>query len=167
MDKALLRCVELTNGDTKALRTRYPKVFELPFSSKSKLHLTIHASKTKNDNRHLIVMKGAPELVIDACSSILINGIEKKLTNQIREAFISAYWELGGMNEQVLGFCDLVLPLDKYPRGYKFGGSGSFNFPTSGYRFVGLVSMIDPPRAAVPNAVADCRSAGIKGTIIL
>ena len=28
--------------------------------------------------------------------------------------------------------------------------------------FVGLMSMIDPPRAAVPDAVAKCRSAGIK-----
>ena len=28
--------------------------------------------------------------------------------------------------------------------------------------FVGLMSMIDPPRAAVPDAVSKCRSAGIK-----
>lgn len=27
---------------------------------------------------------------------------------------------------------------------------------------MGLMSMIDPPRAAVPDAVAKCRSAGIK-----
>merc|ERR1712172_395437 len=36
------------------------------------------------------------------------------------------------------------------------------NFPLEGLRFVGLMSMIDPPRAAVPDAVAKCRSAGIK-----
>merc|ERR1712002_687237 len=36
------------------------------------------------------------------------------------------------------------------------------NFPVEGLRFVGLMSMIDPPRAAVPDAVAKCRSAGIK-----
>merc|ERR1712002_167999 len=36
------------------------------------------------------------------------------------------------------------------------------NFPVDGLRFVGLMSMIDPPRAAVPDAVSKCRSAGIK-----
>jgi len=36
------------------------------------------------------------------------------------------------------------------------------NFPTENLRFVGMISMIDPPRAAVPDAVAKCRSAGIK-----
>lgn len=36
------------------------------------------------------------------------------------------------------------------------------NFPTENLCFVGLMSMIDPPRAAVPDAVGKCRSAGIK-----
>lgn len=36
------------------------------------------------------------------------------------------------------------------------------NFPVENLCFVGLISMIDPPRAAVPDAVGKCRSAGIK-----
>ncbi|GMS91868.1 hypothetical protein PENTCL1PPCAC_14044, partial [Pristionchus entomophagus] len=35
-----------------------------------------------------------------------------------------------------------------------------------GLRFVGLMSMIDPPRAAVPDAVAKCRTAGIKVVMV-
>jgi len=55
-----------------------------------------------------------------------------------------------------------VLPwADKYPLGYTFDAD-NVNFPVHGLRFVGLMSMIDPPRAAVPDAVAKCRSAGIK-----
>ena len=38
----------------------------------------------------------------------------------------------------------------------------TFIYFSSGLTFVGLMSMIDPPRAAVPDAVAKCRSAGIK-----
>ena len=36
------------------------------------------------------------------------------------------------------------------------------NFPIEGLCFVGLFSMIDPPRPNVPEAVSKCRSAGIK-----
>lgn len=61
----------------------------------------------------------------------------------------------------ISGFCDYFLPSDQYPIGYAFD-SDEQNFPLSGLRFVGLMSMIDPPRAAVPDAVGKCRSAGIK-----
>merc|ERR1711887_266157 len=54
-----------------------------------------------------------------------------------------------------------MLPADKYPVGYPFDAD-DVNFPVDGLRFVGLMSMIDPPRAAVPDAVLKCRSAGIK-----
>jgi len=79
----------------------------------------------------------------------------------MKEAFNNAYLELGGLGERVLGFCDFILPSDKFPVGFKFN-SDDPNFPVDGLRFVGLMSMIDPPRAAVPDAVAKCRSAGIK-----
>merc|ERR1739844_631896 len=65
------------------------------------------------------------------------------------------------MGERVLGFCDFRLDADKYPNGYPFDDE-DVNFPLKGLRFAGLMSMIDPPRAAVPDAVAKCRSAGIK-----
>lgn len=85
----------------------------------------------------------------------------KVLDEEMKEAFNNAYLELGGLGERVLGFCDFMLPTDKFPLGFKFN-SDDPNFPLNGLRFVGLMSMIDPPRAAVPDAVAKCRSAGIK-----
>lgn len=83
------------------------------------------------------------------------------LDEKMKEEFNTAYAELGGLGERVLGFCDLVLPDNKYGKDYVFDAE-SENFPVNGLRFVGLMSMIDPPRAAVPDAVAKCRSAGIK-----
>ena len=38
----------------------------------------------------------------------------------------------------------------------------SVNFPLENLTFVGLMAMIDPPRPSVPEAVAKCKSAGIK-----
>ena len=39
---------------------------------------------------------------------------------------------------------------------------GIYSKDEGDFRFVGLMSLIDPPRAAVPDAVTKCRSAGIK-----
>merc|ERR1712073_134351 len=115
----------------------------------------------KNDNRYLLVMKGAPERIVDRCSTIIVDGRELPMTEEWKNAFETAYLELGGLGERVLGFCDFMLPADKYPVGYPFDAE-DVNFPLEGLRFVGLMSMIDPPRAAVPDAVSKCRSAGIK-----
>merc|ERR1712147_61745 len=88
-------------------------------------------------------------------------GTERPLTEDWKNAFETAYMELGGLGERVLGFCDYMLPADKDPAGYPYDADEE-NFPLEGLRFVGLMSMIDPPRAAVPDAVLKCRSAGIK-----
>merc|ERR1712029_449225 len=91
----------------------------------------------------------------------LVNGREETLDDAWKEKFNSAYMELGGLGERVLGFCDFMLDKEKFPSGFPFDGE-EVNFPLEKLRFVGLMSMIDPPRAAVPDAVAKCRSAGIK-----
>merc|ERR1719365_303175 len=106
-------------------------------------------------------MKGAPERIVDRCSTIIVEGRELPMTEEWKAAFETAYMELGGLGERVLGFCDFKLPADKYPQGYPFDAD-EINFPLENLRFVGLMSMIDPPRAAVPDAVSKCRSAGIK-----
>jgi sodium/potassium-transporting ATPase subunit alpha len=108
-----------------------------------------------------MVMKGAPETVLEKCSKILVHGCEHELNTYWKEEFNKAYLELGGLGERVLGFCDMRLDPKKYPRGYKFDAD-EVNFPITNLRFLGLMSMIDPPRAAVPDAVEKCRSAGIK-----
>merc|ERR1712106_184085 len=142
-------------------RARNKKVCEIPFNSTNKYQVSIHETEDKNDPRYLLVMKGAPERILDRCSTTFCNGEEKPIDDEMKEDFNNACLELGGLGERVLGFCDYMLPSDKYPLGYPFDAD-NVNFPVHGLRFVGLMSMIDPPRAAVPDAVAKCRSAGIK-----
>ncbi|XP_049863765.1 sodium/potassium-transporting ATPase subunit alpha isoform X2 [Schistocerca gregaria] len=160
-EAALLKCMELALGDVMSIRKRNKKVCEIPFNSTNKYQVSIHETEDANDPRYLMVMKGAPERILDRCSTIFIGGKEKVLDEEMKEAFNNAYLELGGLGERVLGFCDFMLPTDKFPPGFKFDADDP-NFPLNGLRFVGLMSMIDPPRAAVPDAVAKCRSAGIK-----
>merc|ERR1712088_753845 len=101
-------------------------------------------------------MKGAPERIVDRCSTIVIGGKELPMTEEWKNAFETACMELGGLGERVLGFCDYMLPADKYPNGYPFDAE-DVNFPLEGLRFVGLMSMIDPPEppSLTPSASAD------------
>uniref|UniRef100_A0A1I7T1E9 Sodium/potassium-transporting ATPase subunit alpha n=1 Tax=Caenorhabditis tropicalis TaxID=1561998 RepID=A0A1I7T1E9_9PELO len=158
---ALLKFTELTQGNVIAVREKHPKIAEIPFNSTNKYQVSIH----DNGDHYLLVMKGAPERILDVCSTIFLNGKEVELTDKLREDFNTAYLELGGMGERVLGFCDFALPADQFPKGFKFDVE-EVNFPLKNLRFVGLMSMIDPPRAAVPDAVAKCRSAGIKVVMV-
>merc|ERR1712233_6658 len=160
-EAAILKCTELTNGNVMEYRAKNKKLVEIPFNSTNKFQVSIHETSDPSDKRALLVMKGAPERILQRCSTIVIDGQERALTEDWKNAFETAYMELGGLGERVLGFCDYMLPEDKYPAGYPYDADEE-NFPLENLRFVGLMSMIDPPRAAVPDAVLKCRSAGIK-----
>jgi len=133
------------------------KVHEIPFNSTNKYQVSIHVV----DGQHLLVMKGAPERILERCDKIMNKGAEEKLDAAWEKNFDGAYMTLGGMGERVLGFCHCWLDKTDYPMGYEFDTEAE-NFPLHNLTFAGLISMIDPPRAAVPDAVAKCRSAGIK-----
>nr|XP_018671061.1 sodium/potassium-transporting ATPase subunit alpha-3 [Ciona intestinalis] len=160
-ESALLKCVELSLGDVEGRRRRNAKIVEIPFNSMNKYQVSIHETEDPNDKRYLLVMKGAPERILDRCNRIMNKGAAETMTQEWKDDFESAYMELGGLGERVLGFCHEYLPLDQFPPGFNFD-TDDVNFPLENLTFVGLMSMIDPPRAAVPDAVGKCRSAGIK-----
>lgn len=157
-ESGILKMTEtLLNGQTMSIRNQFAKVHEIPFNSTNKYQVSIH----KMNDHHRLVMKGAPERILDRCDKILLNGKEVELTAERKQQFETAYETLGGLGERVLGFCHSDLDAAQYPFGYEFDTERE-NFPLTGLTFVGLISMIDPPRAAVPDAVNKCRSAGIK-----
>ncbi|XP_022085909.1 sodium/potassium-transporting ATPase subunit alpha-like [Acanthaster planci] len=158
-ESALVKCVELAMGSVADFRNRNKKLAEIPFNSTNKYQVSVH--ECEEDSRYLLVMKGAPERILDRCTTIMIKGEEQPLGEDMKVAFNNAYLELGGLGERVLGFCHYFLPEKEFPRGFQFDADDT-NFPLEGLCFVGLMSMIDPPRAAVPDAVGKCRSAGIK-----
>ena len=65
--------------------------------------LSVHELEDPLDLRYLLVMKGAPERILERCSTILIKGQELPLDEQWSEAFQTAYMDLGGLGERVLG----------------------------------------------------------------
>ncbi|XP_006861704.1 PREDICTED: sodium/potassium-transporting ATPase subunit alpha-4 [Chrysochloris asiatica] len=158
-ESALLKFIEQSYSSVKDMRKKNPKVAEIPFNSTNKYQMSIHIPED-GSHTHMLLMKGAPERILDLCSSFLLNGQEYPMNSDMRNAFQNAYLDLGGLGERVLGFCFLNLP-NSYSKGFPFD-TDKINFPMENLCFVGLISMIDPPRAAVPDAVNKCRSAGIK-----
>lgn len=121
-EAALLKCVELSVGNVKNMRENFPSVAEIPFNSSNKYHVSIHKvdDPDKLDYSYILMIKGAPERVLERCSTIMLNGEENYLGEDMREAFELAYLNLGGMGERVLGFGQCYLTKEEYPHGYEF-----------------------------------------------
>jgi magnesium-transporting ATPase (P-type) len=144
------------------------QVFSVPFNSTNKFQLSVH--QLEKQPALFLALKGAPERVIARCSRIFIAGEEQPLVPELLRKFEQMYAELGGKGERVLGFaCRRLDPL-KYSSTFEFtelakqgpDSISSFNFPADDLCFVGLVSLLDPPRETVPHAIAKCRTSGIK-----
>ncbi|XP_017783269.1 PREDICTED: sodium/potassium-transporting ATPase subunit alpha-like [Nicrophorus vespilloides] len=158
-EAAILKFIELTRleGDPDEFRKAHKKLIELPFNSTSKIQLSIHALA----NNCLMVMKGAPERILERCKTIFINDDVEELSDELRQTCEKACFELAARGERILGFCDMEMK-DTYTYSYPFTIDPLPNFPTEGLRFVGFISLIDPPRPEVHNAVETCKTAGIK-----
>ena len=115
-----MKYIELSEGSVKDMREQHKKIAEIPFNSTNKYQVSIHDNPDPDDKRYILVMKGAPERILDRCSTILMNGEEVDLDDKMKEAFNVAYLELGGMGERVLGFCHFLLPLEEFPPGFEF-----------------------------------------------
>ena len=137
---ALLKFAELSLGKVIQFRIQNPKIAEIPFNSTNKYQISIHATSDGNES-YLLVMKGAPEKILERCSTICLDGREVAMTDKLRKEFNNAYEELGGKGERVLGFCDLRLNVKKFPRTFEFN-TEEINFPMNGFRFVGLALLL-------------------------
>ena len=110
-------------------------------------------------------MKGAPELIWSKCSRLLLKGEEIPISKDLKLKYEDVYRKLCQIGERVICLSHLYLPKDVFPIGYKFN-TDDINFPTQNFCFLGMVSLVDPPRPGVPEAIFKCRSAGIKVIMI-
>lgn len=65
-----------------------------------------------------------------------------------RKKFDQVNLRFGKNGERVLGFAMLPLNKEQHPKGFGFVTStpDNFNFPIENYIFVGLISLMDPPK---------------------
>ncbi|KAJ3098907.1 hypothetical protein HDU96_010895 [Phlyctochytrium bullatum] len=159
-ESGLFRFAAQKLPDIDDLADKYPKVFEIPFNSENKWHMTIH-KKAHNNGRLTLYMKGAPERILRICSTILSANGSIPLTDDHKAEFTKSYEYMAGMGHRVLAFAELRLPGAEYPEDFQFTKDPK-NYPTSGFCFVGLASLEDPPKHGVREAIGHCREAGVK-----
>ena len=98
---AILKYMEILTGGVETYRKKFPKVFEVPFNSTNKYALTINESREEHGT--WICMKGAPERILEKCSTIITKGREMPLDTRVKQQFQEAYEELGSLGERVIG----------------------------------------------------------------
>ena len=151
--------------DVTAYMDEHYKVFEIPFSSASKWHMTANVLGHQNGDLTLFI-KGAPERVVSHCKWIQIEDKIVPWTEETTESFNNAYECFASRGQRVLAFGRNHLPRDQYPVDFKFQRENPRNFPDDDFVFIGLISLMDPPKKGVKKAVAACRTAGIQVVMV-
>lgn len=132
-------------------RERKVRFDELPFDSKRKMMSCIY----KEDNKYIVYVKGASDVLINKCSHYVCESNVKKITDDLREDFLSQVDKLSMEAYRVMGYAYKVL--DNLPDKENVENN---------LIFVGLTAMIDPPREEVFESIETCKKAGIKPVMI-
>ena len=132
----------------EALEGAYPRVQEIPFTSESKRMTTLH----QTERGIVAYTKGAPEIILENCASILTADGVQPLDAATRQHVLDVARDFAGGALRVLAIAskpDAVLESAQM-----------------GMTLLGLAGMIDPPRPEAKEAIAVCESAGIRPVMI-
>ncbi len=136
------------------LEDQEPLVEEIPFDSERKMMTMIRRSK----EQYVAYVKGAPDVLLQNCSRLLVNGEEVPLGREELKKILEVNDSLAKQALRVLGCAYRVMP--SLPE--KMEASSI----EKDLIFTGLVAMIDPPRSEAIEAMGKCLQAGIKPVMI-
>ena len=139
--------------EERAYREQYPRLCELAFDSDRKLMSTLHVL---DGGETVMLTKGALDVLLEHSTQLLTSEGVVELTDQRREQILAVNQELSSKGLRVLAFAYRDMP-----------GATRLDFTNEReYTFIGLISMIDPPRPEAIQAVADAKRGGIRTVMI-
>lgn len=152
---ALIVAGAKTGYEREDFNKKYKRVEEIPFDSERKMMTTFHSSFREGI---VSFTKGAPDIILDRCTSYYKDGEVLPLTDAVRKEIERANSSFASSALRVLAFA--------YRQYEKLPEKISSDSIESGMIFVGLMGMIDPARLEVKDAIAVCKQAGIKPVMI-
>ena len=149
---ALVMLGERFGVDEETYREQHPRLGELAFDSDRKLMSTLHDI----DGTPTLFTKGAIDVLLDRSKWLLTREGKVELTPERKEEIARVNMELSMEGLRVLAFAyrelEAVRPLTLEDE--------------NEFTFIGLISMIDPPRPEAVQAVADAKRGGIRTIMI-
>ncbi|PLS06495.1 calcium-translocating P-type ATPase, SERCA-type [Neobacillus cucumis] len=152
---ALLVSAMKAGFDRHKLLEDFTIVNEFPFDSTRKM-MSIHV-KDKQE-RHFIVTKGAPDVVLGICESILWDERNQYLSKETHSKVQDAINGLASQALRTIAIAFKPIPANTLIL--------SDHEAEKKLTFIGVQGMIDPPRPEVKAAVKECKEAGIKTVMI-
>jgi Ca2+-transporting ATPase len=142
---------------------RLPRVAEIPFDSDRKRMTTIHRGQSRGleesgGAEYVAYVKGAPDVMLSLCDTILEDGVDVPLTPGRRQHIENVIRDLGGDGLRVLAVA--YRHLEEVP------DEMDPNEVERNLSLIGLVAMTDPARPEVKPAVEKARKAGIRTMMI-
>jgi P-type Ca2+ transporter type 2C len=147
-------------ADAEQTRGSLPRRAEVPFDSEYKFMATFHdrpdwLSGPLIRQPHFMCVKGAPDVVLDRCATVLWRG-ETVATATVREDILNANRQLSERGLRVLAFA--VRALDDSAMSAAVADPMS---AVQGLVFVAIVGIMDPLRTEAKDAVRVALDAGI------
>ncbi|KAF9419006.1 hypothetical protein HW555_004333, partial [Spodoptera exigua] len=146
-------------SDPLTIRKNYPRITEIPFNSVNKYQASVHLETSRE--RFIVVMKGAPEIILARCLTVATDTKDIILTDDMKRIVEVAIENLAKTGERIMAFADLALNPKEFPLNYSFN-SDDVNYPLENLRLLGIMGLMDPPREEVRTAIAHARDAGIR-----
>ncbi|MFA7441111.1 MAG: cation-translocating P-type ATPase [Sphingomonadaceae bacterium] len=154
---ALIVAARKAGLENDVLDARFARIGEVPFSSERKLMSTVH-SDAECLERGLVLTKGAPDVLLARCMREQFGEEARPLTDQRRAEILQTTEGLAAEALRTLGVAYRSLPAEEC-------GDACEELEQE-LTFLGLIGMIDPPRAEAKEAVARAKSAGIRPIMI-
>ena len=149
---ALVEMGRKATVDENLLRELMPRLEEIPFDSDRKLMST----KYELHDVPTVLTKGALDVLLDRTANIRLEDGIREITQADKDAILQKNLEFSQEGLRVLAFGYKEVPED-----YTLSLDNE-----NGFTFLGLISMMDPPREESKAAVADAKRAGIKPVMI-
>ena len=156
-DGAILAYAEENGYDRSEFEKIHPRLLEIPLDSVRKRMTTVNDFNGTN----YVLVKGAPEIVLDRCMWIEKDTRVQKLAKQDKEIILNDLKDMTGKALRVLALAYKKLTPEENDLDNVDKTKLEENLV-----FVGLVGMMDPPRQEAKEAVATCMKAGIRVVMI-